>query len=92
MPEVTNIPPTPEEKRTVNPARILGRVFNPYSALDLPSDASEEAITARYQELLATYHPSKVAHLPEAVRKLAHDRTIQVQKAYQMLQREEEDI
>jgi hypothetical protein len=60
---------------------------DPYTLFNLRADASREEIEARYRELVLQYHPDRVAHLGEELRTLAHEKTIEIQQAYQVLLR-----
>ena len=57
----------------------------PYQVLDLPPNASPHEVEERYKSLMKQYHPDKVAHLGEDLRRLAHEKTIEIQQAYQTL-------
>jgi DnaJ like chaperone protein len=60
---------------------------DPYTLFDLSPDASREEIEARYKELALQYHPDRVAHLGEELRTLAHEKMIEIQRAYEVLLR-----
>lgn len=66
-------------ERTQAPSR------DPYTLFDLGPDASREQIEARYKELALQYHPDRVAHLGEELRTLAHEKMIEIQRAYEVL-------
>jgi oxygen-independent coproporphyrinogen-3 oxidase len=44
-----------------------------------------EDIQAAYRARMREYHSDKVAHLGEELRKLAHDKAIEIQQAYRQL-------
>ena len=58
---------------------------NPYKILEIPMGASKEEITKAYRKKMAEYHPDKVAHLGEDLKKLAHEKALQIQRAYETL-------
>lgn len=58
---------------------------DPYTLFDLRPDASREQIEARYKELALQYHPDRVAHLGQELRTLAHEKMIEIQRAYEEL-------
>jgi len=58
---------------------------DPYSILDLSPEASLKEIEDQYRSLMKQYHPDRVAHLGEDLRKLAHEKTVEIQRAYQTL-------
>ncbi len=47
--------------------------------------ATRDAIRAAYRERMKEYHPDKVAQLGEALQKLAHEKSQEIQRAYQQL-------
>ncbi len=53
-----------------------------YAVLDVPSDASDEAIDAAYRRLMSRYHPDRVAGAAEDVRALAEERARAINAAY----------
>ncbi|MCZ7620294.1 MAG: DnaJ domain-containing protein [Myxococcota bacterium] len=59
--------------------------LDPYAVLGLAPSASREAIQSAYRARMHEYHPDKVAHLGEELQKLAHEKTQQIQHAYQQL-------
>ena len=56
--------------------------------LDLPEDASLESIEAAHQAKRAEHLPERVAHLSAAVRRQAHLRIMQIDRAYAAAMRE----
>lgn len=69
-------PPAPDQKPP-----------DPYAVLGVPRDASPADITHAYRERIKEYHPDRVADLGEDLRRLAHDRTIEIQRAYEAVRR-----
>ncbi|MGJ8591340.1 MAG: TerB family tellurite resistance protein [Aquaticitalea sp.] len=61
---------------------------NSYKILEIPNDASIEAIKSAYRTMAKKYHPDKVMHLGEEHRKGAEEKFRQVQQAYEKLQKE----
>lgn len=61
--------------------------FDPYEVLGVPPSASREAIRSAYRARMQEYHPDKVAHLGAELQKLAHEKSQQIQRAYQQLRR-----
>jgi len=60
---------------------------DPYTLFKLSPDASQADIDVRYKELAKDYHPDRVAHLGEDLRKVAHEKMIEIQHAYDLLSR-----
>jgi len=58
---------------------------DPYSVFKLSPNSSRDEIEARYKELVKDYHPDRVAHLGEDLRKVAHEKMIEIQQAYSVL-------
>jgi len=58
---------------------------DPYEVFKLQPGASRSEIDARYKELAKDYHPDRVAHLGEDLRKVAHEKMIEIQTAYNIL-------
>jgi DnaJ like chaperone protein len=58
---------------------------DPYAVFDLPRSSTAEEINERYRELMKQYHPDRVASLGKELRELAHEKTIEIQKAYDQL-------
>ncbi len=59
--------------------------FDPHEVLGIPASASQETIRAAYKARMHEYHPDKVAHLGEELQKVAHRKTLEIQRAYQQL-------
>ncbi len=55
---------------------------DPYTVLGIRPGATKEEIRKAYTRIAAQYHPDKVQHLGEEFRKLAHEKFIAIQKAY----------
>ena len=60
---------------------------DPYAVLGISRQAGQKEIQAAYRERMHEYHPDKVAHLGEDLQKLAHQRSLEIQQAYQRLRR-----
>ncbi|MHC4789788.1 MAG: DnaJ domain-containing protein [Planctomycetota bacterium] len=58
-----------------------------YATLGVPRSASQETIQAAYRARMSEYHPDKVAHLGEELQRLAHRKALEIQRAYEQLQR-----
>lgn len=62
-------------------------VWNPYAVLGIPANASAKEITHAYREQMKRYHPDRVADLGEELQQLAHQKTVEIQRAYAELSR-----
>ncbi len=58
---------------------------SPYDVLGVSQGASREEIRSAYKRLVAQYHPDKVQHLGPEFQKLAHEKFVAVQEAYEKL-------
>ena len=61
--------------------------WDPHAVLGVGPDASREEITRRYHEELKRYHPDRVADLGVELQRLAHQKTIELRRAYDELVR-----
>ncbi len=56
-----------------------------YKILGIASDASDEAVKKAFREMAKKYHPDKVSHLGEAVKKAAEEKFCKVNEAYETI-------
>ena len=63
--------------------------FDPYAILGIAPSASQEEIKAAYKARMHEYHPDKVAHLGEELRRVAHRKAIEIQRAYEQVRKVE---
>ena len=73
---------TSEEKVAQEPAPVI---FDPYAVLGLEPPSSAEEIRSGYRRAIALYHPDKVQHLGQEFRALAHEKTLQIRRAFDAL-------
>lgn len=59
--------------------------FDPFEVLNVSPGASPEEVKTAYREMLSKYHPDKVSHLGDEFQKIAHDKALDIQKAYETL-------
>ena len=59
--------------------------FDPFEALDLSPGASADEVKKAYREMLSKYHPDKVSHLGSEFQNIAHEKALDIQKAYEMI-------
>jgi len=59
-----------------------------YKVLEIDTSATVEEIKKAYRKMAKKYHPDKVGHLGEAHKKGAEDKFMQVQEAYEQIQKE----
>jgi DnaJ like chaperone protein len=72
-------------KSTEPTQKDLKKANDPYTIFKLSPGATQDEIDARYKELAKDYHPDRVAHLGEDLRKVAHEKMIEIQHAYDVL-------
>jgi DnaJ-class molecular chaperone len=60
---------------------------NPWTVLGLRRGASQEEIAQAYREQMKLYHPDRVAGLGDELQRVAHEKTVEIQRAYEALTR-----
>lgn len=70
---------------TPAPAPVEPIPTDPYELLGIGPDATPEAITRAYRTQLKRYHPDLVVGLGDELQRVAHERTIAIQRAYEAL-------
>lgn len=64
-----------------------GPAWDPWRVLGLRPGAPRDEVTAAYRELMKRYHPDRVADLGDELRRVAHEKTVEIQRAYDELMR-----
>ncbi len=59
--------------------------FDPYEILGVSRNSPPQEIEGAYRKLMSQYHPDKVNHLGEELQRVAHEKTLQIQKAYEQI-------
>jgi DnaJ like chaperone protein len=59
--------------------------FDPFAALGLAPGAQPEEIKRAYRAMLSKYHPDKVNHLGTEFQQMAHQKVLEIRKAYDIL-------
>lgn len=59
--------------------------LDPYEVFEIESDTSWEEIEKQHRVLMSKYHPDKVNHLGEELQKAAHNKSVEIQQAYEKL-------
>ena len=62
-------------------------IKTPYHVLNIPSDASNEEVKKAYRSLVSVCHPDRVAHEGEKAVEDAHLKFLEIQAAYQELEK-----
>ena len=70
---------------TEAPRQAPPKSSSTYDVFQIKPGASRAEIDARYKELAKDYHPDRVAHLGEDLRKVAHEKMIEIQHEYETL-------
>lgn len=60
---------------------------DPYTVLGISRDASDDEIAQAYREQMKRYHPDRVADLGDELQRVAHDKTVEIQRAYDRLRK-----
>jgi len=58
---------------------------DPFEVLGVEPDASDQEIKRAYKEQMKLNHPDRVAHLSPAIRKVAEEQTLAIQRAYEAI-------
>ncbi|MCK5542465.1 MAG: DnaJ domain-containing protein [Desulfobacterales bacterium] len=58
---------------------------SPYEILGIKGNASKKEIQKAYKEKVKQYHPDKVAHLGKELQKIANEKFIEINNAYEFL-------
>jgi len=56
---------------------------NPYKVLEISNDCSDSDVKKAYRKLAIKFHPDKIGDLGDGPKKLAKERFLQVQSAYE---------
>lgn len=59
--------------------------WDPYRVLGVRPDATPEEITRAFREKMQMYAPDRVSGLDEEIQKLAHERVLEIRRAYEEL-------
>lgn len=59
--------------------------LDPYAVLGVSPDATPDEIAHAYREQMKRYHPDRVADLGEDLQRLAHEKSVAIQQAYERL-------
>lgn len=76
-----------ERRPAAAPAPDAAAPTDPYEILEVARDASPEEITRAYREQMKRYHPDRVATLGAELQRVAHERTVAIQRAYDAIGR-----
>lgn len=80
------IDPRDEQQQPVAPAQKRA-VWDPYAVLGVKPGASRDQVAQAYREQMKLYHPDRVAELGEDLQRVAHQKSIDIQRAYKELHR-----
>ena len=80
------IDPSIDHEKPAEPAtkRV---VWDPYAVLGVQRGASRDQVTQAYREQMKLYHPDRVSQLGEELQRVAHQKSIDIQRAYKELSR-----
>lgn len=63
------------------------REFDPHDVLGIARGASAEEITRAFRDKMKQYHPDRVAGLGEELQKVAHEKSVEIRRAYDALRK-----
>ena len=66
-------------------SRTSYNLENEYSILEIPSTATDDEVKKAYRRLAQKYHPDKVNHLGEEIRKDAETKFVKLNQAYERI-------
>jgi len=69
-------------------AMFVKNTENAYRILGVASTATDEEVKTAYREMAKRYHPDKVSHLGEEVKKAAEEKFQKVNEAYETIKKE----
>jgi DnaJ like chaperone protein len=69
-------------------AMFVRNINNAYDILELTPDASDEEVKKAYRRLAIQYHPDKVAHLGEDIKKAATEKFQALNAAYEQIKKQ----
>ena len=64
------------------PRRETRPGWDPYAILGVRAGVTPDELTRAYRAQMKQYHPDRVASLPQEFQKLAHQKVIEIQRAY----------
>jgi len=56
--------------------------WDPYAVLGVRAGVTPDELTRAYRDQMKKYHPDRVAALPPEFQELAHQKAIEIQRAY----------
>ena len=77
-----------DQRESSGQAKASEAFLDPYEILRIDSSASGKEIHSAYKARMHEYHPDKVAHLGEELQKVAHRKSIEIQRAYDQLRKQ----
>lgn len=81
-------PPQEGERREPPPPRSAGAArWDPYAVLGVARGAPADEIAAAYRRRMKEYHPDRVSGLGDELQRVAHEKTLEIQRAYDELKR-----
>ncbi|MBK9291171.1 MAG: TerB family tellurite resistance protein [Bacteroidetes bacterium] len=67
---------------------FAGKLYNPYEVLEISPDASDEEVKKAYRKAALKYHPDRVAHLGEDIKKDAEEKFKKIAEAYENIRKQ----
>jgi uncharacterized membrane protein YkvA (DUF1232 family) len=78
-------PPPRQQQRAKAERRASDAGWDPYAVLGVGRGASHAEIAQAYRTQMKRYHPDRVDDMGEELRNVAHEKTLEIQRAYEEL-------
>ena len=79
--------PTSSSSSSSQDSSTNAKAFDPHEVLGVSRRASAAQVKQAYHDRLREYHPDRVEHLGGALQELAHQRTLEIRRAYDELRK-----
>ena len=69
-------------------AMFVKKLYNPYDILEISPDATDEEVKKAYRQAALKYHPDRVSHLGEDIKKDAEEKFKKVAEAFETVKKQ----
>ncbi|HMM10700.1 MAG TPA: TerB family tellurite resistance protein [Bacteroidales bacterium] len=78
----------PESEFRAMLSMFVKKLYNPYEILEISQEATDEEVKKAYRQAALKYHPDRVSHLGEDVKKDAEEKFKKVAEAYETIKKQ----